>query len=51
MEKRFEIQFIIKTQVREKKKQQPLVIESNDGIKVQHVMASASLPENLQRTM
>jgi hypothetical protein len=34
-----------------RKKQQPLVIEYNDGIKVQHVMASASLPENLQRTM
>jgi NTE family protein len=27
------------------KKQQPLVTQYNDGIKVQHVMASASLPE------
>jgi NTE family protein len=30
---------------REEKKQQPIIIEYNDGIKVQHVMASASLPE------
>jgi NTE family protein len=28
-----------------RKKQQPQVIVYNDGIKVQHVMASASLPE------
>ena len=33
------------TSQREEKKQQPIVIEYNDGIKVQHVMASASLPE------
>jgi NTE family protein len=29
----------------EEKKRQPIVIEYNDGIRVQHVMASASLPE------
>ena len=29
----------------EKKQQQPIVIEYDDGIKIQHVMASASLPE------
>ena len=29
----------------EKQRQQPIVIEYNDGIKVQHIMASASLPE------
>ena len=33
------------TSQREEKKQQPIVIEYNEGIKVQHVMASASLPE------
>lgn len=33
------------TSQREEKKRQPIVIEYNDGIKVQHVMASASLPE------
>jgi NTE family protein len=30
---------------REEKKQQPIVIEYNDGINIQHIMASASLPE------
>jgi NTE family protein len=29
----------------EEKQQQPIVIEYNDGIKIQHVMASATLPE------
>ena len=29
----------------EEKQQQPIVIEYDDGIKIQHVMASASLPE------
>ena len=47
MEKRFEIQFIIETLVKKKNSNNNnhIVIEYNDGIKIQHVMASASLPE------
>ena len=35
----------IDTGQRKEKKQQPQVIEYNDGINIQHIMASASLPE------